>query len=301
MESLEQRSFDLGWDYATFGINVPEDADKLFCDGYRAFGSEHNKTTQKPTKYVRKWLQIRFGAWRRGKAISAEVTPEYIKKIKPAADKCPVTGQRFTYSTGEPTDWSVDRANNERGYIRGNIVIISQRANVSKGDKSLGEIRALAQRDIDTEGLTPSQWAKLAQLIEPAFGDHDDEVNPIPILFGQPVALGMPVSPLAGFQVVLSRILLDVWDLEKRRFVSSYVHQIQRFVCRTRRQRKAFDRLVTEVIRRSKHIRSYAEVWATPRIQKRLWAFVNTLGGAGLTRLARLQEITVGDQNTRIA
>ena len=203
MEAVEQQSFDLGWDYATFGINVPEDANKLFCDGYRAFGNENKKTTQKPTKYVRKWLQIRFGAWRRGKLFSPEVTPDYIKKITPASGKCPVTGQRFTFSTGEPTDWSIDRANNERGYVRGNIVIISQLANASKGDKSLDEIWARAQRDFATEDLTPAQWAKLAQLIEPAFGDHDDEVNPIAMLVGQPVALGMSISPLAGFQAAV--------------------------------------------------------------------------------------------------
>ena len=300
MEAVEQQSFDLGWDYATFGINVPEDANKLFCDGYRAFGNENKKTTQKPTKYVRKRLQIRFGAWRRGKPFSPEVTPDYIKKITPASGKCPVTEQRFTFSTGEPTDWSIDRANNERGYVRGNIVIISQLANASKGDKSLDEIWALGQRDFDTEDLTPAQWAKLAQLIGPAFGDHDDEVNPIPMLFGQSVALGMPVSPLAGFQVALSRILLLVWDVDNEKSVYAYVIQVQRFVCRTRRQKKAFQKLVREIIRRSRHIRSYSEIWATPRIQKRLWNFVSMLGGAGLVRLAELQEITIGDQNTKI-
>lgn len=300
MNSLEQQAFDLGWDFATFGVDVPADANKSFCDGYRAFGSEKNKTTRKPDKYVRKWLQIRFGALRRGKSFSPQVTPDYLEKITPVSGKCPVTEERFSYSRNAPTDWSVDRANNDRGYLCGNIIIISQQANAAKGDKSLSEIQALASGDVESGSLSPAQWARLAQLVEPAFGDHDDEVNPIPMLLGQPVALGMPVSPLAGFQVALSRALTEGWNPDKREFMTAYVGAMHDFVCRTKSQRRAFDKLVNEVIRRGKHIQSYAEVWATPRIQKRLWRFINTLGGAGLTRLVGLQEITIGDQNTRI-
>src|SRR5215510_1865090 len=91
MDVLEQQAFDLGWDFAAFGSDVPEDANKLFCDGYRAFGSEKNKTSRTPDRYVHKWLQIRFGALRRGKPFAGDVTPEYIKQITPASGRCPVT------------------------------------------------------------------------------------------------------------------------------------------------------------------------------------------------------------------
>lgn len=300
MDALDQQAFDLGWDFATFGVHVPPDANKSFCDGYRAFGSEKNKTSHSPDKYVRKWLQIRFGALRRGKPFASDVTPEYIEQITPASERCPVTNEPFTYSQEEPTDWSVDRANNQRGYVRGNILIISRAVNAAKNDRSLDEIRALASNTTAIDGLTPAEWHRLAQLIEPAFGDHADDVTPIPFLFGQLVALGMPVSPLASFQAGLSRALHEGWDTAKREVASHNVQVMQRFLCKTKEQRRTFVRLVREVLRRSKSVPSYTEIWATQRVQRRLGNFVGTLDAAGLGRLGDLQADTVGDQNIGI-
>jgi hypothetical protein len=58
MNEFDRQAYDLGWDYATFDLNVPENANRSFCDGYRAFRHGDNKKTQKPDKFVRKWLQI---------------------------------------------------------------------------------------------------------------------------------------------------------------------------------------------------------------------------------------------------
>lgn len=301
MEAQQQLEFDLGWDFAAFNRDVPEDAPKAFCDGYRAFGQGASRTTvHSPDRYLRKWLQIRYGALRRGKYFAPDVDAQYLEKITPASMQCPVTAEGFTFGTDTDTDWSVDRANNDRGYVRGNIIIISVRANQAKGDRSLEEILHLSSLDHEQDGLSPEEWGRLATLVEPAFGEHDD-VSPVPILLGQPVALGMPVSPIAGFQVALSRALISGWDKSQREFATAYVIEMHKFVCRTKAQRRAFDRLVDEVIRRAKHISSYTEIWATPRIQKRLWSFISTLGAAGLGRLVGLQEITVGEQNTKIA
>jgi len=194
----------------------------------------------------------------------------------------------------------VDRANNNRGYVRGNILIMSQAANAAKGIKSLAAIESLARHDRSTEGLTPSQWEKMAQLIEPAFGDEEKKVNPIQMLFGQPIALGMPVSPLASFQVAVSRAAVDYWDPEKRELMSDYLYAMEAFICRNRTQQKALSNLLKEVMRRSTHLRSYSVIWATRRVQKRLVKFLNTLDGAGIGRLVELQGITVGSENTRI-
>lgn len=300
MDSLDQQGFDLGWDFALFGLNVPPDANKAFCDGYRAFGSEKNKTSRAAGKYVRKWLQIRFGALRRGKHFAPDVTPQYIEQITPASGRCPVTHLPFTYSQDEPTDWSVDRANNECGYVRGNILIISRAANAAKSDRSLEEIRSLASCARAVEGLTPVEWERLGQLIEPAFGDHGDEVRPVPVLFGQPVALGMPVSPLASLQVRLAQMAIAGWDRARRDAISRNLAETQSFVCKTKEQRRAFKRLATAVLRRSKCMHSYTEIWATDRVQKRLGSFITTLGAAGLCRLAELQANTMGDQNTEL-
>ena len=300
MDELDRQAYDLGWDYATFGVNVPEQASKSFCDGYRAFRHGDNKTTHRPDEFVRKWLQIRFGALARGKQFSLDVSPEYIDKITPASGKCPITEVAFTFGNGEPTDWSVDRANNERGYVRGNILIMSQAANAAKGNKSLDAIKMLASNDQSTEGLTPSQWDKMAHLIEPAFGDDEEEVNPIPVLFGQPIALGMPVSPLASFQVAVSRAAIEYWDPEKQDLMGNYLYVMEEIICKNRAQKKSLGNLMKEVMRRSTHLRSYSEIWATQRVQKRLIKFLHTLDGPGIGRLVELQDFTVGSENTKI-
>ncbi len=300
MNELDRQAYDLGWDYATFGICVPDDASMSFCDGYRAFSLGQNKTSHKPGKYARKWLQIRFGALSRGKQFSLDITPEYIEKITPASGNCPITDQPLTYSACQPTDWSVDRANNDRGYVRGNILIISELANSAKGNKSFADIVGLSHLETDCEGLSPQQWSRLARLIEPAFGDEEDEVNPIQMLFGQPIALGMPVSPLASFQVAVSRAAVGIWDPAQENIMVQYLNVMSEFICRNRKQHKALENLLKEVMRRSRHLRSYSDIWATDRIQKRLLAFINTLGGPGLNRLVQLQEFTVGNENTKI-
>lgn len=300
MEALEQQSFDLGWDYAALGRPVPESANKMFCDGYRAWRSSDRRKTKCPDRYERKWLQIRFGAQKRRKPFCQSVTPQYLKRITPASERCPVIDIQFTYGENKDTDWSVDRANNDRGYVRGNIVIMSRLANAAKGDKSLDDIMHLATHDVISERLTPDQWHRLGVLVEPAFGDDDAGVSPIPILYGQPVALGMPVSPIAGFQVALTRCLIAGWDKEQRNLMSAYLRVLERMCCRTKSQRRTFNSLVQEILRRSTHVPSYAEIWSTIRVQRRLLAFVNALGGRGLSRLSDVQKFTVGEQNTKI-
>jgi hypothetical protein len=301
MDGPDQKAFDLGWDFAVFGLNVPEDANKAFCDGYRAFRAGNTKTTHVPDRYVRKWLQIRYGAFRRGKRFARDVTPQYIEQITPASGRCPVTDVPFTYAEDKPTDWSVDRANNARGYVRGNILIISRAANEAKGDKSLDEIRALAAAERPRDGLTPAEWERLGQLVEPAFGDGADDVSPVPILVGQPVALGMPVSPLASLQLRLAQMAIAGWDRAKRDEMSEGMGQMQLFVCRTKEQRRAFVRLAREVLRRSKTMCSNTELWATDRVQKRFGSFVASLDSAGLSRLAELQANVTGVQNTKLS
>lgn len=300
MDELDRQAYDLGWDYATFDRNVPDDASQSFCDGYRAFRHGKNKTMHMSDRFVRKWLQIRFGALSRGKQFSLDVTPEYIDKITPASGKCPVTELPLTFGTGESTDWSVDRANNDRGYVRGNILIMSQAANAAKGSKSLASIQSLADHHESTEGLTPAQWDKMSRLIEPAFGDEYQEINPIQMLVGQPIALGMPVSPLASFQVATSRAAMDFWNHDKQDLMTNYLLVMEQMICSNRSQEKALDRLFREVIRRSKHIRSYTEIWATKKVQKLLIKFLSTLDSAGMGRLIALQDITVGSENTKI-
>lgn len=299
MDAREQLAFDLGWDYAIFGREVPETANKAFCDGYRAFRQGDKRSTRPADRYERKWLQIRFGAFSRNKEFAPDVTPDYLRRITPESGRCPVTLLPLTFAEGEPTDWSIDRANNLRGYIRGNLIVISTAANAAKSDKTLAEIEGAAALDSEFDGLLPEEWARMAELVAPAFGPHEDDFSPVPILVGQNVALGMPTSPIASFQIAIARALIECWHDDKYDPMMHFAAQMCDLLCRTRSQKKAYLSLIKAVFRRTGHIQDYTEVWATRRVQRRLFDFINTLGAAGLTRLARLQEQTTGIENTR--
>jgi len=58
---------------------------------------------------------------------------------------CPVFGTPFSY--GERGDCpdapSLDRIDNSKGYVKGNVCVISNRANKVKGDASLSELEAV--------------------------------------------------------------------------------------------------------------------------------------------------------------
>lgn len=301
MNLADQIAFDLGWDFAVFDRDVPAGANKAFCDGYRAHKKGHKRSTRSSNKYERKWLQIRYGAFSRKKVFSSDITPEYLEKITPQSGACPVTLMPLTFAQGELTDWSVDRANNDRGYVHGNLIVISTLANTAKSDKSLTEILELATYDSEVDGLLPAEWARMAELVEPAFGENADDDSPVPILMGQNVALGMPISPIASFQVAISRVIIDAWHEDKREFMDMYNMTMFEHLCRSKKQQKAYIRLVRAVRRRSKHITNYSDIWATKRVQRRLFDLVNTFGSAGLMRLTELQGITVGNENARIA
>lgn len=63
--------------------------------------------------------------------------------------RCPILGVKLTYCGGmgrqNQTAASLDRVHNDRGYVPGNVKIISWRANALKRDVTLAEIEAIAK------------------------------------------------------------------------------------------------------------------------------------------------------------
>lgn len=58
---------------------------------------------------------------------------------------CPVLGMELNNKSGDNDNWpAVDRVDNNKGYIKGNIQIISYRANRIKSDANAEELRAIA-------------------------------------------------------------------------------------------------------------------------------------------------------------
>jgi hypothetical protein len=61
---------------------------------------------------------------------------------------CPILGLELKYSNaepkkGDPAIASLDRKDNSKGYVPGNVFIISHKANTLKGSASLAELEAL--------------------------------------------------------------------------------------------------------------------------------------------------------------
>lgn len=61
-------------------------------------------------------------------------------------ERCPVLGIKLVSSRGRPSDASpsLDKIRPERGYVRGNIAIISNRANRLKMNATAAELRMIA-------------------------------------------------------------------------------------------------------------------------------------------------------------
>lgn len=68
----------------------------------------------------------------------------YIKSIAP--DRCPVFGKRFTERGSGLDRWSpsVDKIDPKRGYVKGNIQVISVLANCMKRDATRSELKKFA-------------------------------------------------------------------------------------------------------------------------------------------------------------
>jgi hypothetical protein len=60
--------------------------------------------------------------------------------------RCPVFGEPIRAHSGTTCDWSpeLDRIEPARGYVRGNVVVLSRRANRIKSDATIGELSRLA-------------------------------------------------------------------------------------------------------------------------------------------------------------
>lgn len=74
-----------------------------------------------------------------------DLTPEYIKSIWPADNKCPIFQVEF-HKGERRSDWSasLDRINPNKGYVQGNVIIISDKANRIKSNATAQDIQTVA-------------------------------------------------------------------------------------------------------------------------------------------------------------
>jgi hypothetical protein len=75
-----------------------------------------------------------------------DLDKEYIKSIWPEDNMCPVFKKPFTFNEkNHDFNSSLDRIDTTKGYLRGNVVVVSWRANNLKSDGTLDEFKALIE------------------------------------------------------------------------------------------------------------------------------------------------------------
>ena len=80
------------------------------------------------------------------KRLTFTITKEYLKEIYPVDGLCPILRIKMTTqgATRDPSP-TLDRIDNSKGYVQGNVAWISFRANQSEPDTTAEEIRGLAE------------------------------------------------------------------------------------------------------------------------------------------------------------
>jgi hypothetical protein len=95
------------------------------------------------------WLHWKIGCLKRhAKQIGVpfDLTVEYLLEITPKDFKCPVLGHLMTFAQKQnPNALTIDRLIASKGYVIGNVAVISNRANLIKTDATdPNELRAVA-------------------------------------------------------------------------------------------------------------------------------------------------------------
>jgi len=88
--------------------------------------------------------------------------------IEPLPDICPVLGIPIGRARwrGDPCGYSIDRIDNERGYVPGNVRVVSARANRLKSDARPWELRAILAYVENTASASPESKTREQLLAE---------------------------------------------------------------------------------------------------------------------------------------
>ena len=202
--------FEIGWDHAHHRLVPP--AEHLLPgnpvrDGWEAGQAVFGTRTLRVTPQVKRWLQLRLGAWMRGKAFeSVQVTPNFLARLEVSV--CPITGLALKHATGTDSDASVDRVNNAAGYAAGNLAIFSVRANKAKGAHdwrdAAGFVRQIEARGLGRiDRLNAREWARLATLMSYCTPLAHDEAARLPLLVLPPPRLRL-LNPAQAVQATLT-------------------------------------------------------------------------------------------------
>jgi hypothetical protein len=126
--------------------------DKTCSDGRKAKCKNCEKQYMRDNPVLRQTGAMVCGARRRAKSkgLSFEIDHDYVRSIIPS--HCPIFGTPLEWSAVRnngraslPNSPSLDRIDPSKGYVKGNVWIISMRANSIKNDASHEELKLVTE------------------------------------------------------------------------------------------------------------------------------------------------------------
>lgn len=222
-DSLSERyAFQLGEDMGRLRFAPDEELEPEMLRGYLHGLTQPNKSTD---VYVRKLLNLRRNAYNRRIPVSSTLTRAYLKSI--TVTVCPVSGENLTQGTLTDSDWSVDRLDNDTGYVPGNLCIMSTRINRLKDRTQHLELandatRCLLQHGPESllrpleSGLTVLEGLRLASLTAGPYCLRNSLIaRYIPFAMA-PTAYATVDGVVAGMHLECARTLLEGRGYAKR-------------------------------------------------------------------------------------
>jgi hypothetical protein len=294
LNPTDATGFEIGWDHAHYRLTPPPQQLKAanpVHQGWQAGTAVFGMRTLKPTPHVRKWLQLRVNAWRRGRAFEGvQVTPHFLAQID--VPVCPITRAKLSHASGAGSDASVDRVCNQAGYAAGNLAVMSTRANQAKADlgwqDALAVVRQLEASGLDTvDGLAAVHWARLGVLMSFVTPLPHAEAVRLPLLLLPPNRLRL--QRLHGVQAVLTLAFTQAQAVPRLRELIAHLpaparHDFQVFMLTLQARRLAIGLQTTGTPLRH----ALEDLWTDAAVNRRWQRFALQLDDADCERLVRI-------------
>ena len=295
----DRTAFELGWDYAHYRLTPPPEAladGHPVRQGWQAGGAVFGNRTLKPTPQVRKWLQLRTNAWRRGRVFEGtQVTPNFLAQIDVSV--CPISRIALTHASGAGSDASVDRVCNAAGYAAGNLAVMSARANEAKADlgcrDALVVVKQLEGSGLDTlDGLNALQWSRLAVLMSFATLMKHDEAACLPLLVLPPNRLRL-LNPVQALQAVVTLAFTETQAVPRLRELMAHLpaparHDFQVFVLTLQARRLAINLRLGMKTSGVDLRHALEDLWTDAAVNRRWQRFALQLDEAACERAVRM-------------
>jgi len=140
--SLIKKHVDLKTHCLRGHLRTPENLRRGSCKICATFRDKENirrRRKENPARFLH--TQLKHRAKVRGQLFTIKITD-----LLPLPEYCPVLGIPINYGhlkLGRDHRPSIDRRDNSKGYVPGNVAVMSWRANRTKNDASLDELRSV--------------------------------------------------------------------------------------------------------------------------------------------------------------